>query len=159
MSAGLSTLTVDRSLDHLAPQFQRAVRAALADCTSAGLDAIVYETVRSHALAVAYYARGRTVIPPTQTVTNAPDETYSWHGYGLAVDVIHRVHRWSMPDEWFASVAGVFTRYSCKWGGNWRQRDLPHMQWAACKPSPSVLARSLLASGGMEAVWKAVGAS
>ena len=44
------------------------------------------------------------------------------------------------------------------WGGDWKKPDTPHFQWGACKPSPSDQARALLASGGMVAVWKAVGA-
>ncbi|HEY2851123.1 MAG TPA: M15 family metallopeptidase [Gemmatimonadaceae bacterium] len=158
MSAGNNTPAVQSSLALLAPKFRDAVSLALAECTAAGLDAVVYETVRSHELAVLYYARGRTVIPPTSTVTNAPDETYTWHGFGLAVDVIHRVKEWEMPDAWFASVSTIFKRHECKWGGDWKQRDLPHHQWGACKPSPSNQARALLKSGGMPAVWQAVGA-
>ncbi len=158
MSAGQTQPGVDNSLDHLAPKFRTAVQAALYECTAAGLDAIVYETVRSRQLAVLYYARGRTIIPPHSTVTNAPDETWSWHGYGLAVDVIHRVKEWDMPESWFAEVATIFKKHGCKWGGDWRQKDLPHNQWGACKPSPSNQARSLLKSGGMPAVWAAVGA-
>lgn len=159
MSAGQNTAGVDSSLAGLAPKFRAAVQAALADCDAVRLNAVVYEANRSHQLAVLYYARGRTIIPPTATVTNAPDETYSWHGFGLAVDVIHRVKQWDMPASWFASVALIFKRHGCKWGGDWRQRDLPHHQWGACKPSPSNQARALLASGGMPAVWLAVGAS
>jgi len=159
MSAGQPTAGVEASLMVLAPKFCAAVLDALNGCTAAGLDAIVYETVRSPQLAALYYARGRTIIPPTATVTNAPNETWTWHGYGLAVDVIHRVKQWDMPPSWFADVAAIFKRYGCKWGGDWRQKDLPHHQWAACKPSPSNQARALLAAGGLPAVWRAVGAA
>ena len=160
MSAGP---VVDRDPAKLAPRFRAAVEAALADCHADGLDAYVYEAVRSRDLAVLYYARGRTVKPPERPVTNAPDETYSWHGYGLAVDVISRAHDWDRPTSWFADVAGHFKRHGCKWGGDWkqkdlRQKDLPHFQWGACKPSPSDEARRLLAEGGMPSVWRRVGA-
>lgn len=149
---------VTRSLDTLAPVFADAVRRALADATAAGLDATVYETRRSRELAQLYYARGRTVKPPEKTVTNAPDETYSWHGYGLGVDVISLSKAWNKPPEWFAQVAEHFKRHGCRWGGEWRQKDLPHFQWGRCKPSPSPEARKLLATDGVEAVWRAVGA-
>lgn len=161
MSAGLNPSPsvaprVVRSLDVLAPQFAAAVRAALADANAAGLDATVFESRRSRELAQLYYARGRTVKPPERTVTNAPDETYSWHGYGLAVDVISLAHQWGKPHGWFAAVAEHFKRHGCRWGGEWKQKDLPHFQWGRCKPSPSNEARRLLATEGVESVWRAV---
>ncbi len=164
MSAGLNlppsvAPRVVRSLEGLAPKFAAAVRAALADANAAGLDATVFESRRSHELAVLYYARGRTVKPPERTVTNAPDETYSWHGYGLAVDVISLRHQWDKPPEWFAAVFEHFKRHGCRWGGEWKQKDLPHFQWGRCKPSPSPRARKLLATQGILTIWHEVGAA
>lgn len=163
MSAGEfpsgSAPKVDRDLHGLAPRFADAVRAALEDCAAAGLDAYVYEARRSRELAELYYARGRTVIPPKGKVTNAPDETYSWHGYGLAVDVISLGRAWKQPASWFAAVAEHFKRHGCKWGGDWRTVDLPHFQWGRCKASPSKEARRILAAEGAEGVWRVVGAA
>lgn len=160
MSAGENTNNPkpDRDLSKLAPKFHAAVDAAIAACNAAGLDAMVYEGFRSLELQQIYYARGRTVIPPPHTVTNAPTNLYSWHGYGLAVDVVHRVKFWDMPENWFKNVADVFKANGCKWGGDWTHPDTPHMQWGACKPSPSDEARNLLATRGLQAVWEAVGA-
>ena len=144
----------------LAPLFRAAVEAAIAECNSPAnqLDAMIYETYRSNALQVVYYARGRTVRPPQSPVTNAMSNLYSWHGYGLAVDVIHRTKEWGAGDAWFRKVADVFKRNGCKWGGDWRSPDLPHFQWGLCKPSPSDHARELMRTGGVLAVWEAVGA-
>lgn len=163
MSAGANLPPSDaprvvRTLDVLAPKFRAAVRAALTDAHAAGLDAIVFESKRSRELATLYYARGRTVKPPERTVTNAPDETYSWHGYGLAVDVISLQHQWDRSPEWFAAVAEHFKRHGCRWGGEWKRKDLPHFQWGRCKPSPSDKARQMLATTGIESIWRAVGA-
>lgn len=145
-------------MDLLAPAFRAAVSAAIAECAAQGLEAIVYETYRSRRLQEEYYRRGRTVIPPPKPVTNAKSNLFSWHGYGLAVDVIHRVKLWGPGDAWFARVAAVFKAHDCKWGGDWKARDLPHFQWGRCKPSPSDTARSLMATRGVVAVWEAVGA-
>lgn len=160
MSAGATStsLTVNRDLAILAPKFSDAVSAALELCRTRGLDAFVYEAYRSAELQAEYYRRGRTVVPPTGTVTNAPTNRFSWHGFGLAVDVISRQHAWSRPTEWFASVAECFRQTGCRWGGEWTKPDLPHFQWGRCRPSPSDLARQLLDSGGLRAVWEAVGA-
>jgi peptidoglycan L-alanyl-D-glutamate endopeptidase CwlK len=143
-------------LEVLAPKFRDAVNAAIAECTARKLDAIVYETYRSLELQAHYYERGRTIIPPRDTVTNAPTNLFSWHGFGLAVDVISKSKQWGAGDQWFADVAECFREQGCRWGGEWKKPDLPHFQWGLCRPSPSDLARELLASGGMRAVWQAV---
>ena len=162
MSAGGpgATPKVNRDLTLLAPKFAAAVTAAIDACNAAGMDAMVYEGFRSQELQAIYYARGRTVIPPTHTVTNAPTNLLSWHGYGLAVDVIHRVKFWEPPggEAWFAKVATFFKQQGCSWGGDWTHPDTPHFQWGQCKPSPSAEARQLMAEGGALAVWQKVGA-
>src|SRR5207248_8442207 len=109
----------------LAPAFRAAVEASIARCNAGPqpLRAMVYETYRSNALQQIYYARGRTVKPPSGTVTNAPTNLFSWPGYGLAVDVIHEVKRWDAGDGWFAAVAAVFKQHGCKWGGDWTHPD------------------------------------
>lgn len=160
MSAGAtdSRLSVHRDLDELAPRFRAAVKRAVAECHARGLDAWVYEAYRTQELQSEYYSRGRTRIPPLKTVTNAPDNLSSWHGYGLAVDVISRSKHWNAGTPWFREVAAVFKAHECKWGGDWRSVDLPHFQWHKCKASPSPEARRLLATEGVQAVWRAVGA-
>lgn len=160
MSAGQAeaALRPDSDPAKLAPRFRQAVEAAILECNIGGLDAYVFEAFRSQALQEAYYARGRSVIPPARPVTNAASSLYSWHGYGLAVDVISRSRLWSAPESWFAQVAAVFKKHGCSWGGDWKQRDLPHFQWGACQPSPSALAREIMNAQGAQAVWQALGA-
>jgi len=166
MSAGMSTIDYTlakptNNFDYLAPLFRSAVETALAEF-NAGKDkpeAVVYETYRSNNLQLLYYARGRQVRPPDAPVTNAKSNLYSWHGYGLAVDVIHAKLEWSASEDWFSSVAVVFRKFGCKWGGDWTSPDLPHFQWGKCKPSPSPIARELIVSRGIASVWEAVGAA
>jgi peptidoglycan hydrolase-like protein with peptidoglycan-binding domain len=162
MSAGMMPRAAEpkpsRDLSLLAPKFRAAVEAALAECDEAGLNAMVYEGHRSMELQVLYYARGRTVKPPYHTVTNASSNLYSWHGYGLAVDVIHETLYWNPPAGWWSKVAAIFKKHGCDWGGDWQRVDLPHFQWGTLRVSPSSRARQLLAEGGVEAVWREVGA-
>jgi D-alanyl-D-alanine carboxypeptidase-like protein len=162
MSAMTYTLAKPTSdLQYLAPLFKQAVDQALAECNDAtnNLNAIVYESFRSNALQEVYFARGRTVKPPSSPVTNARSSLFSWHGYGLAVDVIHREQGWDAGNAWFQKVADIFKKHGCKWGGDWTSPDRPHFQWGRCKPSPSPIARQLITSTGVESVWRAVGAS
>jgi hypothetical protein len=161
MSAGKVNpeLLVVRSLDVLAPKFRASVERALARCAEEGLDAYVYESLRSNELQAIYYERGR---PPSQEfprpVTNAPTADRSWHFYGLAVDVISKSKGWNVPDSWWKSVAEIFGECDCKSGYYWKSRDKPHHQWALCRVSPSPRAREIYATGGLEALWREVGA-
>lgn len=149
-----------RDFQYLAPAFRDAVQSAMAECdVLMNPKPTIFETYRSEALQAVYFARGRTIRPPDQPVTNARSNLYSWHGYGLAVDVVCcKEPQWGQPLKWFEEMAVIFKKYGCKWGGNWTTRDLPHFQWGLCKPSPSDTARYLLRTEGIEGVWRAVGA-
>lgn len=141
----------------LAPRFREAVDISIAECETFGLRATVYETYRSNALAEAYYAKGRTA--PGSIVTNAPDNLHSWHGYGLAADIIHRTLRWDAPASWWREMAAVFKRNGCSWGGDWRTfKDLPHVQWHICPMSPDDEDRRLWRVEGLIGVWERWGA-
>ena len=163
MSAGSGNAVprVSRDPALLAPAFREAVTKAVAECRAKNLDAWVFEAYRSNELQQLYYRRGRTVIPPEHTVTNAQTNLYSWHGYGLAVDVVSESRLWNPAggERWFRAVADIFKTHGCKWGGDWTKPDTPHFQWGLCKPSPSDLARLIIRQDGREAVWKEVGAA
>lgn len=163
MSAGASSaypgeppLVVHRDVRLLAPKMEDAVLATLAECRERGIEAVVYESYRERATAEAYYRRGRTQIPPTRVVTHAPNELYSWHGYGLAVDIVHATKGWKAGESWFALVGEIGKRHGLKWGGDWTEPDLPHLQWGRCRATPSDEARRLYREGGLVAVWRAV---
>lgn len=155
---GEPLLAIHSDIDCLAPKFREKVVALLAACKAAGMDAVVHESYRTHETAVVYYARGRTTIPPHETVTNAPDETWSWHGFALAVDIISASKGWDAGDLWFLRLGHLAESLGLEWGGRWHSPDLPHVQFGGMKDSPSGHARALLASGGIRAVWHAVGA-
>lgn len=163
MSAGLDDATiehmVENSLDVLAPKFRDALSSALGECNDRGLDAYAYETHRSDELQNIYWQRGRTVIPPHETVTNVKSAQYGWHFFGLAGDIISRSRRWSVTGEWRQSVCEIMRKHGLDCGYDWPHPDPPHVQWGRCRRSPSNEARALFLSGGIGAVWDAVGAS
>jgi hypothetical protein len=153
------SLVVD-SLDGVAPLFADAIMAALAECNAQGYDAISYETLRSDELQQMYYARGRTVVPPSYTVTNVRSAQYGWHFFGLGDDIISASMRWDVTQEWRDAVNVIMRSHGLSCGADWPSfPDLPHVQWGGCRRSPSNEARALYAQGGLEAVWNAVGAS
>lgn len=148
-----SAAKVVNDLSFLAPKLTRAVTAALAECRTLGIEAVVFETYRTDALAKAYYAKGRTA--PGAKVTNARDSVHSWHGFGMAADVIHRTLRWDAPASFWREMAAVFKAHGCAWGGDWHAfKDLPHFQWGLCPGSPDDEDRRLLRESGLLAVWE-----
>jgi hypothetical protein len=153
----------------LAPKFRAAVDDGIAAIRAEGHDAVVFETCRTDELARIYFEQG---------TSKAPNARRTWHGYGLAVDIISGSKQWNiyphhvrrtrdgkriyMPGdpEFLECVTRVFKARGLKWGGDWtRFKDWPHWQWGRCKPSPSDVAVTLYRQGGVEPVWRAVGAS
>lgn len=146
---------VERDTQCLAPKMSIAAQAAVIECNGQGWDAILYETCRSAELQQYYFDHGAS---KAQTIE------HSWHGYGLAVDVVSRQHGWdlwgrSIPTAWETNVTRIFLSHGLKWGGDWPTfHDYPHYQWGPCKRSPSDIAVTLLRTSGRAAVWRAVGA-
>lgn len=143
------------SLDGLAPQFRAAVEAVLSDMG----DAKVSESLRSFARQSYLYGFGREYDDGRGIVTNAASHLTSWHGYGLAVDIIHQTLEWNAGDHWFRLMADIAKGHGLDSGGDWHHPDKPHVQWGKCKDSPSDEARRLYERGGVSAVWNAVGAA
>ena len=158
--------TPNRDLSLLAPRFREAVEDAIAACVAAGYPVKVQEGYRSQARQSWLYQQGRT--RPGDIVTRAPTSLTSWHGYGLAVDVVHQTLAYwprgkgkahaRANEQWFESVAAIFKEHRCSWGGNWKKPDTPHMQWHLCTASPTPGARVLMRSKGAQAVWQALNA-
>lgn len=151
-----------RNLWELAPRMRVAVELALDDCRRAGLDAAVNEALRTDELQRLYYLLGRPQLQggvPGRVVTYARSALFSWHGYGLAIDVRSRSAGSDFTLDWITAVARIMKGHGLDWGGDWIRKDFPHFQWGTLKPAPSDRARSLLAEGGLERVWREVGAA
>lgn len=146
---------VDRSMGSLAPQFRDAVERVLAELG----DAKIAEAKRTFERQSYLYGFGRDYDDGRGVVTNASSNLTSWHGYGLAVDIVHATRGWDVPDSWWRLLGDVAKAHGCDWGGDWHHPDRPHIQWGRCKDSPSDEARRLYADGGVQAVWDAVGAA
>ncbi len=121
-----------RSLDDLAPVFRPYALAFRDACHAAGLDVLIYCTLRSLAEQADLYAQGRTA--PGKRVTNAPPGS-SAHNYGLALDGVPLV---AGKAVWTTAGLGadLWRRYGdcaraagCEWAGDWtRFREYPHVQ-------------------------------
>lgn len=147
----------DASLDALAPKFRAAVEHIIADMTAAGWPAFVFEGLRTDDRQRFLYGFGREYDDGRGPVTKARDTSRSWHGYGLAVDIVQAdATPWTAPQAFWQTLGAAAERHGCTWGGRWKMVDLPHVQWGLCKVSPSLLAVQLKQDGGLPAVWEAV---
>lgn len=146
---------LQRTLDGLAPRFRAAIIAVLAQLP----DAVVAESIRTPERQAYLYGFGRDYDDGRGIVTNAASQLTSWHGYGLACDIVHATKWWDAPPAWFRTMGEVAKSHGLDWGGDWRHPDLPHVQFGTLKDSPSDRARELLAQGGLIAVWREVGAA
>jgi hypothetical protein len=150
--------TVDRLRENdpecLWPPMAARVASAIADATAEGFDVERFETCRSRELAELYFQRG---------VSKAPTEEHSYHGMGLAVDVISLARNWNVYPSasgdggdpvWVAGVCASFRAYGLAWGGDWTTfKDWPHWQPAGLPAMVPFAFISAYRRGGRPAVW------
>ena len=148
-------VAVIKSLDVLAPAFRAKVERVLESVPYAN----VAETLRTDARQRYLYGFGRDYDDGRGIVTHSETALDTWHHYGLAVDIIHKTKGWDAPMQWWQQLGTIAKANGLVWGGDWTFRDYPHIQWGPpMRRSPSPSAAKLLADGGVDAVWRAVGA-
>ena len=142
----------------LAPKFRERVDAALTEAHAKTLPSVVFETLRSDQLAHLYFEHG---------ASRSPDALHTWHHYGLAVDVIHPEYGWDLfpggskyesNPWWWKELYEVFRSHQLDSGSDWESfKDYPHWQFGGIRATPHD-AITILATEGIQAVWKACGA-
>ena len=144
---------VHRGLELCAPKFAAAVQAMLKDLEG-GRSEWAFETLRTPERQRFLYGFGRDYDDGRGKVTNAQTSLYSWHGFGMAVDVVEKdATPWDAPVSFWNEIGEAAEAHGLAWGGRWRKPDLPHVQWGKCKASPTALDRALLEAEGMGSVW------
>jgi peptidoglycan L-alanyl-D-glutamate endopeptidase CwlK len=102
----------------------------------------------------ALYAQGRTT--PGATVTKAKGG-YSWHNFGLAVDVAPfdgSIPDWSLNHPAWARIVAVGQSLGLVDGISWH--DEPHLQLTGSFPAtPDDEVREIFTDGGIQSVWAA----
>lgn len=159
---------VTRDLHVLAPKFRSAVERVLDTMRGLGHDTLVFETLRTHQRQAFLYGFGRDYDDGRGVVTYSADADETWHGYGLAVDIICRRTLWGADVAFWDALGRACQRERLTWGGDWNGDgrtedetfpDRPHVQWGPpMRRSPSPRASRLMATGGPPAVWREVGA-
>lgn len=147
------------SLDGLAPKFRDAVERIVSDMRAADFNVRVFETLRTNERQAFLYGFGREYDDGRGPVTKAQTATLGWHFYGLAADLVEDDGSpWVAPQAFWQELGAAAERHGCTWGGRWDMVDLPHVQWANCRKTPSPRATELYRESGFEAVWREVGA-
>jgi hypothetical protein len=148
-----------RSLNDLAPKFQRALERALDQLRGLGFTPQVVETLRTADRQRWLYGFGRDYSDGRGIVTHSQDGDETWHFYGLAADVICAKRGYNATKAFWDAAERAYERQGLAWGGLWTFVDKPHVQWGApMRRSPSPRAARLYAEGGLLRVWQEVGA-
>lgn len=120
-------------LDVLAPRFRRVVETILQDMKILDWDAVVWESLRTEERQRWLYGFGRQWDDGRGIVTKASSALRSWHGWGLAVDIVQNDSTpWIAPRKFWQDLGLVAEVHGCTWGGRWHSLDLPHIQWGHC---------------------------
>lgn len=156
-----------RDTTRLAPKFRDKLYRVLDRMARRGFDPIVAETGRTHERQAYLFGFGREYDDGRGIVTHSEDEDETWHGFWLAGDVISQKHRWNAPAAFWIALREEAEAEGLTSGADWDRDpstpehfvDAPHVQWGPpMRRSPSPRAARLRAEGGLEAVWREVGA-
>jgi hypothetical protein len=145
------------SADGLAPKFARALVDVCLALAHLGWQPVLRETLRTNVRAVFLYGFGRDYDDGRGIVTNATDALGTWHHFGLAADVgDRRYDSGQEPAAFWRDLERCAVQHGLTSGADWKFCDRPHVQWHCdgMHVSPSPHAAELLASGGIEAVWR-----
>jgi hypothetical protein len=159
---------IQRNVAELAPGFQWRLGLVLKDANDrlAALNLKyrfeVFEGLRTNERQEWLYNSGRTYEGPW--LTNAASAEESWHFFGLGADCVPRPiladgslgdFTWDVPQAIWTTLYNAAQANGCTTGLHWPHTDMDHVQPAGVRISPSMIARSLYKTGGLEAVWKA----
>lgn len=165
-----------RAIELLAPAMKRAVTELLALRTARFSDgrasndedslSLLFETLRTNARQQFLYGFGREYDDDGAgrgVVTGAYDASWSMHGYGLAIDIIHPTLRWNASDIWWKKLAEDYETVGLRPGRSFKRVDSPHAQWLGagitiCPKTPTVKDRVDHRAGRISLVWKRYGA-
>jgi hypothetical protein len=123
---------------------------------------LVAETFRTDRRQKFIYGFGRDYDDGRGIVTKSYDASWSWHGYGLAIDCIHPKLQWDAPLAWWKQLADDYQHVGLYPGLAFKSLpDSPHGQWYAngkCPLSPTAEDRFAQRAHRIEDVWKRYGA-
>lgn len=168
-----AAVQVRRDIDLLAPGFRLKLTRVLVRMRDRGLDPIVAETLRDDDRQRFLYGFGREYDDGRGVVTKAATADTTWHGFGLAADIVSERHGWNAPDSFWSVLGDEVRAEGLTWGADWdgdgvpteqdpdeKFSDRPHVQFGPpMRRYPSALAKQIRDEHGLEALWRTVGAA
>lgn len=122
-------MIASRKLEDLHPRVAEMARAHIAACAKAGIDLLVYCTLRDNEAQSALYAQGRT--KPGAIVTNAR-AGQSLHNYGLAYDCVPLVNgKADWNSKRWPEIGRLGEEVGLEWAGRWsgKLKETAHFQF------------------------------
>src|SRR3990167_3298215 len=147
----------------LHPKLAEAVSKVLAEAKARGLSVGLHSGLRTWEQQNRLYELGRSVKNPDgATEANPRGNTvtktvagFSWHNYGMAVDIVFKdekgVWTWEKTPEQWADIGKIGEMFGLTWGGNWKMKDYPHLE-IPCKLNVFA-ARKIAMTGAIDDVW------
>lgn len=151
----------------LAPVFDARLTLILADLDKMGTPGKIFETTRTDARQRYLHGFGRLYDDGRGTVTYSLSADDTWHGFGLAADIISVKGNWNDP-PFFKNLMVCANRHGCTSGADWnkngssedeRFKDWPHVQFGPLRRSPSPTAARIASERGLHGLWVFVGAA
>ena len=123
-----------RALNDLTPQCQLKAEQFLHSCHKAGLDILIYCTLRSSVEQDELYSHGRS--KPGKIITNARGGS-SYHNYGMAFDWVPLVYgkpAWN-DTALYARCGLIAEGIGLEWAGRWtgKLREQAHCEYTEGK--------------------------
>jgi hypothetical protein len=163
---------VRKDVDLLAPKFKTKIQRLLLNLTERGHDPIIAETMRDDERQKFLHGFGRLYDDGRGVVTKASTSATTWHGFGLAVDIVSRKHGWNAPAAFWTALGEECRTLGLCWGNDWDMDgipverdpdesfgDRPHVQWAPMRRYPSPAAKQIRDERGLEGLWRYVEAA
>ncbi len=149
---------VARTSEGCAPRFVDAVTRTLARLDG-GRAELPFEWLRTAERQAYLYGFGREYDDGRGRVTKAATQFNSWHGFGLAVDVVEKdATPWDAPMSFWEELGEAAEAEGLVWGGRFHSPDWPHVQAGGTVPASPTGEDILLArSEGIAAVWEKYG--
>ena len=101
---------------------------------------------------------GATDANPRGNIVTKTIAGYSWHNYGMAVDMVFKDEKgnwtWNKTDAQWEELGKIGEMFGLVWGGRWKMKAYPHFE-LTCKINVFA-ARKVAMVGTIDDVWKEV---
>lgn len=120
------------SIEQLWFPFADRILTLITACRARGTDYYAVSGYRTDAEQMALWTQGRTKPGPIVTDAKAGE---SAHNYGIAVDFCRDgfIERKGLQPDYHNESYDILGEEASKlglvWGGNWKKKDRPHVQW------------------------------